>query len=162
MLKSLTTSLLFIFASSVFSQPDKIKIKKDDNSLYFFQVGTSSDTISSGKNDIFYFKLSKDKRCATRVEVENGQLLKLNDTTLKLIYIPHLNYLHNFADSIFINEEKNSKGLSRYEQMTIEKCSIYKSMINGTNSSPNSRAITIRFIENFDNKAVLSNAFYYR
>src|SRR5688572_20923809 len=37
--------------------PDKITVKKED-AFYFFQAGKKTDTISAGKNDRFYLKMS--------------------------------------------------------------------------------------------------------
>jgi hypothetical protein len=138
--------------------PEKIKVRKFESDFYFFQKGTVSDTISAGLNEIFYMKISKDKRCDTRIEIENGQLLKAgNDTTFRLKHMVNLNYLHLFKDSVIVRDESNAK-----DKKVAEKCSHYKSLINGSNSTSFPNVITIRFINTNDEKVFLINRFYYK
>lgn len=147
--------LLFSLNSSIFSQiPDKIKVKKED-SFFFFQIGQKTDTISAGKNDLFYLKITGKLGCNTRIEIENGRLLKTkNDTIYQLKNIPNLQYEHYFQDSTFV-ANKNRPGEIN------DNCRKFITHINGANEA---KGNTVKIIfYNINSKDVLlSNTFYYK
>lgn len=153
---------MLIYITGYSQTPDKIRIRKLDSDFYFFQVGTASDTIGFNKNDIFYMKISANNGCRTRIEIENGQLLKAgNDSTFRLKHLVNLNYLHQFTDTAIVEEEK-MQGATVSRKKTISKCAIYKVMINGMNTSSNPNLIIIRFINTENEKVILENSFYYK
>lgn len=133
--------------------PEKIKIKKEDG-LYFFQVGQKSDTISAGKNDLFYLRLIGVTGCTTRIEIENGRLFKTaNDTVFQLKNVPNLQYEHYFQDTTWV-ANKPFKGNN--------KCHKFISHINGANETSASHTIKIIFYNLYSKEAILSNTFYYK
>jgi hypothetical protein len=160
--KSVKNSIYFLFFlisyGLVAQSPEKIKVRKFESEFYFFQKGESADTISSGKHDVFYMKITNNSGCNTRIEVENGQLLKDgNDTTFRLKHMVNMNYVHLFKDSSNVRESGNTT-----TKKVKEKCTNYTSLINGSNSSPDPNIITIRFINIPDEKTYLINRFYYK
>jgi hypothetical protein len=148
--------LLFLIISlySGAQTPDKIKVKKEDE-FYFFQKGSKSDSISQGKNDLFYLKITGETRCQTRIEVVNGRLYKTaNDTIFLLKRNPNLQYEHYFSDSIFV--AKHPKG-----QTKPENCFKFVTHINGAQEG-DGNTITIHFYNIETRKTLLTNKFYYK
>jgi len=147
--------LSFIFFPLFFfSQTEKIRIKKED-SFYFFQLGQKSDTISPNKNDLFYLKMTGKLGCNTRIEIENGRLLKTkNDTVYQLKNIPNLQYEHYFQDSTFV-ANKNKPGA------TNDNCRKFITHINGANEAKGNTVKIVFYNVNSKN-VVLSNTFYYK
>jgi hypothetical protein len=138
----------------LFSQTEKIKIKKEDN-FYFFQIGQRSDSISLNKNDLFYLKMTGKLGCNTRIEIENGRLMRTkNDTVFQLKNIPNLQYEHYFQDSTFV-ANKNKPGEIN------DNCRKFITHINGANEAKGSTVKVIFY--NVNSKDVLlSNTFYFK
>jgi len=156
--------LLFILPLTIVAQNnlDKIKIKKEDYSLYFFQKGIKSDTITSQKNNLFVLKIGVSRRCNALIEVENGRLIPTNnDSIYQLSYMPHLNYRHFFKDSISSAEAYKTKNSSS-KKPNISPCSIFKTEINGSNNTGQSKQINITIKNKSNDSLYLSNKFYYR
>jgi hypothetical protein len=148
--------LLLGYSVSFFSQtPDKIKIKKEDE-FFFFQAGKKTDTISPGKGDLFYLKLTGQKRCDYHIEVENGQLLKTgNDSLFRLVKIQNFKYLHYFVDSVMVSKD-------RFAKQVTEKCFKYKTFVNGAHNADPKNRIYIRIFNVTTGDTLLTNKFYYR
>ncbi len=145
-----------------YSQIDKIKIKKEDYSLYFFQKGIKSDTITSQKNNLFVLKIGVSRRCNALIEVENGRLIPTNnDSIYQLSYMPHLNYRHFFKDSLSSSEAYKTKNSSS-KKPNISPCSNFKTEINGSNNTDQSKQINITIKNKSNDSLYLSNKFYYR
>jgi hypothetical protein len=141
---------------------EKIKVRRSENDIYLFQKGEKSDTVSNGRHDLFFMIVPKHLRCETRIEIENGQLLKAgNDTTYRLKHLSNLNYLHQFNDSTVLVEVAPN-GFKQSAKKVIEKCSLYTVLINGSNTSADASVITIRVINITNDKVILSNRFYYK
>jgi hypothetical protein len=138
----------------IFAQTDKIKIKKEDN-FYFFQLGQKSDTIISGKNDLFYLKMTGKTGCNTHIEIENGRFMKTkNDTIFQLKNIPNLQYLHYFQDSTFVAHKSKPGEVN-------DNCHKFITHINGANEA---RATIVKVVFfNVNSKDVLlSNTFFFK
>ncbi len=149
----LLLSLIFI-PFLVFCQTEKIKIKKED-SFFFFQTGQKSDTISLNKNDLFYLKMTGKTGCNTRIEIENGRLMRTkNDTVFQLKNVPHLQYEHYFQDSTFV-ANKSKPGVVN------DNCHKFITHINGANEAKGN-VIKIIFYNVNTKDALLSNTFYYK
>lgn len=145
---------LILNQSTIGQNLKKIKIKKEDR-LYFFQVGPKSDTISTNKNDLFYLRITGNLGCTSRIEVENGRLMKTkNDTTFQLKYIPNLQYEHYFQDSTFNASKPNNASANT-------NCHKFITHINGANENKgNIIKVTIYNIQSKD--VLLNNTYYYR
>lgn len=84
---------IFLFTTlKSFSQQEKIKIRKQNDQLIFFQKGIQSDTILKNKNDLFCLVIP-DTLVNLTISIENGNFQKTkNDSIVKLIYIPGIKY----------------------------------------------------------------------
>ena len=148
--------LFFILISSLFQAqtPDKIKIQKED-AVYFFQVGTKSDTISANKNDLFYLKFNGALRCNARIEVINGRLYRTaNDSIFQIKRSTNIQYEHYFMDSVFVANKANPKD-------KIKNCRKFVSHINGAIDG-DGHTITIQIYNPNSRETLLNNTFYYR
>lgn len=146
---------LILIPTFIFSQvPEKIKIKKED-SFYFFQIGQKSDTITQGKNDLFYLKMTGGIGCTSRIEIENGRLMKTkNDTIFLLKNVPHLQYEHYFQDTTFIaNKPKTGE--------TNNNCRKFITHINGANENKGN-VVKIVIYKINTKEVLLTNTFYYK
>jgi hypothetical protein len=154
------TTFIFIFLQPyIFSQNEKIKIKKEDYSLYFFQKGNKTDTISKTKGDLFYLKAGLSRRSDLLIEIENGKLLPLiNDTIMQLVLMPGMNYRHRFSTNSSSNmiSEKNK---SADKPLPF---SVFKTEVNGASVNQNPSQITIRFTNLRGDSILLKNIFFYR
>ncbi len=148
--------ILFLIPVFCFSQtPDKIKIKKED-SFFFFQIGQKSDTLSLNKSDLFYLKFTGKIGCNTRIDIENGRLMKTkNDTIFQLKNIPNLQYQHYFQDSTFV-AHTNKPG------QVNDNCHKFITHINGANEGSTSHTIKIVMYNVNTKDVILSNTFYYK
>jgi len=154
---------VMLSAGGAFAQksPEKIKIKKQDSAFFFFQVGKQADTISEGKGDLFYLKLSEENRCHVRISIQNGQLKRMDsDTLFKLIRITNINYTHFFADSTGTKETKKNNLVKK--EKVVKRCFKFVTGPDGAGNFGNPFLITIRFYDRKTNKLLLTNNFYYR
>ena len=118
-------------------------------------MGQKSDTISAGKNDLFYLKMTGKTGCNTRIEIENGRLFKTkNDTVYQLKNAPHLQYEHHFQDSTFV-AHSNKPG------QVNDNCHKFITHINGANEK-DGKAIRIQFYNVNTKESLLLNTFYYK
>ncbi|MDO9000134.1 MAG: hypothetical protein Q7W45_10245 [Bacteroidota bacterium] len=145
-------SYLFIFATTTAQTPDKIKFQKNSSLIYFFQKGTSKDSVIKNSSDLFYLVIPDSLKKHVVVYVENGKLIKTaNDSIVKLNYMQGLKYESQFV----INElpvEANSKSLKKKFEMI--------SLINGA-SSYSKNKILIQIINKKEEKVVVENIFFY-
>ncbi len=155
---------IFIFIGSFFkaqSQPDKIKIKKEDYSIYFFNQGKKSDTINSN-NNTFVLKLGVSRRCNTFIEIENGKLIETkNDSLFKLMYMPGMNYRHLYRDTV-VTELPAKSTIAPAKTRIYQKCGLFTTQVNGSSGNPQSKTIVIKF-KSFQNDTIyLSNKYYFK
>lgn len=154
--------LFFIFFFLVctfchYSQNEKITIKKEDYSLFFFKSGIKSDTIRANDNT-FFLKTGKNRRCDLLIEIENGKLSPYKgDSLYQLVRMPGMNYRHRFVcHSVQNAGKKHTK-----TQETLSIAGELKTEVNGA-SSGNPSLITIQFTNQRGDSLLLKNNFYYR
>lgn len=137
--------VLFYVMPALAQNPNKIKIKKQDNLVYFYQKGTKSDTITSQSNNLFYFILSDTLKYSTRLFIDNGTFIKTkNDSVIQFIFMPGLKY-----------EAKYTKDkLMAFKQFK------FKSLINGATSYDKNQ-IVIQVISNLQDNPLIENKFYF-
>ena len=140
--------LIFLcFSWFIYSQkPTPIKVKKQNNIVYFYQKGNKTDTITKQKNNLFYFILNDSLKQSTRIFIDNGRFIATkNDSIIQFIFMPNLKYEAKFN----IKDTLNKK---HYH---------FVSLINGaTNSTKNE--ITIKVISTKHDTPLIENTFYYR
>lgn len=140
---------LFIYlciSSACFSQTvEKIKIRKDHKTLYFFQKGKASDTISPGLHDLFYINVSDTLKNDITFWIENAQLQSHSaDTLLKIKYIPGLRYEAYYA-------RKDSAG-TKYH---------WSNFVNGAATIEKNK-IRIQIFDRKDHELLLENNFVFK
>lgn len=125
---------LFIFISFCSQAQYALKVKKEDNRLLFFQVGTKNDTIIKNKTDLFFIKLPDSLKQNIQLFLKNGQFIKTdNDSVYRLVPILGMKYSHSKHDTIF------------------------NTLLEG--SCPPSKTITVAFINNLNQRCILKNIF---
>lgn len=96
-----TVLLLFLLSFNLKAQ-EKIKIKREDNSFLFYQMGIKSDTIKKNKQDMFYIHLPDSAKHNISIFVNNGYFKPTNTTNqYQLVFINGMKYSHTKPDSIF-------------------------------------------------------------
>jgi hypothetical protein len=132
-----------VFASISYSQPTtKIKVKKQNDIVYFYQKDLKTDTILIHKNNLFYFVLNDTLKQNTQILIDNGKLVSTkNDSIIEFVFMPGLKY-----ESKFLKENKQLK---------------FVSLINGTTSF-NKNEITIKVVSNTQDNPLIENKFYYK
>lgn len=152
--------MLFI-ASGGYSQPDKIKIKKEDYSIYFFNSGKKTDTIQN-TNNTFVLKLGVSRRCNTFIEIENGKLVETeSDSLFKLMYMPGMNYRHLYRDTV-VTELAAKSAMAPAKTRIYQKCGLFTTQVNGSSGNAQNRTISIKF-KSFQNDTIyLSNKYYFK
>lgn len=157
--------LLLVFTQQLLvaqELPEKIKIKKEDYSIYFFQQGVKLDTISNASGNLFILKIGISRRCNALIEIENGRLVATkNDSIYKLTYTPYINYLHRFRDSTSVSDQVQHHN-SDTKKKVVQSCSVFKTEINGSGNASLSKFITIRIKNNANDSLYLNNKYYYR
>jgi hypothetical protein len=136
---------LFYFNSIYSQSATKIKVKKQNYLVYFYQKGIKSDTITALKNNLFYFVLSDSLKFSTKLLLENASYVKTdNDSIIKLIFMPGLKYEAKFTiDSI---NNKHCK---------------FESLINGTTTFDKNK-ILIQVMSAFKDEPLIENKFYFK
>lgn len=96
--------VLLFFLGITFSSlaQSKIKIKREDNRLLFFQLVNKNDTLIKNKTDLFLIHIPDSIKKQAQLFVTNGQFVKMeNDSVFKLKYVSGMKYSHNKPDSVF-------------------------------------------------------------
>lgn len=156
--------LIFVLLPFAFVAQDytKLKVKKQNQYFYFFQLSNPGDTVSDNENDLFFMKISREKRCSTRIEVQNGQLQRSqSDTIFKLVYLRNMNYRHFFTDSI-PNEQKSKHQKKSADKKNPGNCIQYKTEVNGANNGSDSQLIIVKFVNALNDSVYITNKFYYK
>ena len=135
--------LQFVFAPISYSQETtKIKVKKQNDIVYFYQKDLKTDTILKHKNNLFYFVLNDTLKHNTQILIDNGKFVSTeNDSIIEFVFMPGLKY-----ESKFLKENGQLK---------------FVSLINGTTSF-NKNEITIKIISNTQDNPLIENKFYYK
>jgi hypothetical protein len=129
-----------------------IKVRKINNSFFFFQKGNSNDSIISNSTNEFYLLVNDSLKKHLVVHVENGQLLSTsNDSLVKLNYMKALKY------ECFYSELKNSGPASSDKKRDFK----FETLINGV-STFTDKKIRIKIFDKRYDKLLLENIFYYR
>ena len=153
-MKNLFPKLLFIFSccvayKSASQTVDKLKFKKENSLIYFFQKGSKSDSISKSVHNLFYLVVPDSLKHQISIQVENGQLQKTaNDSIVRLSYLKGIKY-----ESVYTRKETNgfdSKPAKGYE---------FKTMINGLAEMP-ADSILVQFYFKKGNGLILANKFF--
>jgi hypothetical protein len=80
-----------------------VKVKKEDNRLLFFQVGTKADTIVKNKSDKFVLHFPDSLKNNISVFLSNGQLVKTESDSIYLFRpVPGMKYSHSKPDTAFV------------------------------------------------------------
>ena len=129
--------------------PQKIRVKKQNEQVYFYQKGNKTDTITKTSGNTFYLTVSDAMKSDISIFVENGQLLKTsNDSLYTFKYIKGMSY-----ESVFKNSEE---GIQNQKQKFE-----YKVLVNGvTTESPNT--VIIRLKEKEEPGFIIENRFYFK
>lgn len=156
--------LIIFFSFSIKAQEihEKIKIKKSDYSIYFFQTGKATDTISSSSNNTFFLKSGNARKCKSVIEVYNGRLSEIKkDSLYELSYMPGMNYRHLFKDSLIVTENpKNS--FTPAKTKVVSPCSYFKTEVNGSGNAYGEKTILIKIVSASGDSTFLTNKYYYR
>ncbi|MCD6019599.1 MAG: hypothetical protein K0S53_2720 [Bacteroidetes bacterium] len=125
--------ILLLFSLSLKAQYT-VKIKREDNRLLFFQIGSKTDTIIRNKSDLFLLKLPDSLKNSIQIFLKNGQFIATNkDSVYRLRPLPGMKYSHSKPDSVF------------------------QTLLEG-NCSP-SNIITVEFINTLTRRRILQNNF---
>jgi hypothetical protein len=140
---------LLIKSGNSFSQTsEKLKFKKDNSLVYFFQTGSKSDTVFKSANNRFYLSVPDSLKLSISIQVENAQLISESDSIVKLNYIPGIKY-----ESLYIQIKNHSSKIQKQYE--------FKTLVNGTSGYKRDR-ILIRLIDRRENSLILENEFFYR
>ncbi|MGZ4090654.1 MAG: hypothetical protein ACXVNO_08030 [Bacteroidia bacterium] len=141
---------MFFTYSFVSAQvPQKIKVKKQKDQVYFYQKGNKTDTITRTSGNMFYLIVSEAMKGDISVFIENGQLLKTsNDSLYTFKYVKGISY-----ECVF----KNAGEGTQNQKPKFE----YKVLVNGvTQEAPNT--VVIRLKEKDEPGFFIENRFYYK
>lgn len=137
---------LFFFLSTFSQTTTFIKVKKQNELVYFYQKGVKSDTITVQNNNLFYFVLNDSLKLSTQLLLENATCVKTdNDSIIKIIFMPGLKY-----------EAKYTKG--KFETSKELK---FVSLINGTTSFDKNQ-ILIQVVATLKDEPLIENKFYFK
>ncbi|MDX2173336.1 MAG: hypothetical protein SFY56_09460 [Bacteroidota bacterium] len=137
---------LFYFLPAFSQTTTVIKVKKQNELVYFYQKGIKSDTLSVLKNNLFYFVLNDSLKLSTQLLLENATCVKTdNDSIIKIIFMPGLKYEAKYTKDKF----DTSKGLK------------FVSLINGTTTFDKNQ-ILIQVVSTLKNEPLIENKFYYK
>lgn len=125
----------------------KIRFKKEQGFIYFFQKDQYSDTIKTGKGEVFYLIVPDSIKPFISIQVDNAQLLKTeNDSLVKINYVKGFNY-----ESLFIASEPDKRKRKNFE---------FRTLVNGVSAVAPDR-IEIKFIDKREKNVLLKNMFYF-
>ncbi len=129
---------------------EKIKFKKQNSLLYFFQKGTQSDTIVKNKNDLFYLVVPDTLKDKIVIFVDNGQLLSTpNDSIVKLNFVMGFNY-----ESFFLPEEQRALTTHAKKQFH------FKTLVNGTSLQP-INSVRFKIVSKNEGTVIIENVFFF-
>ncbi len=150
--------LLTVFSANA-QQPQKIRLKKEQSTVYFFQKGIKSDTIIKGGSDLFYLVVPDSLKPLLSILVENGRLVATaNDSLVQFEFLKGLSYEGMYVPK---DHESDQPGLSAAKDKHVPR--VLKSLINGTApTGGDEKKIRIRLLNRKEDKTLIENYFYYR
>ena len=111
---------VFFVLNSIGQNPISIKVKKQNDIVFFYQKGAKSDTITKQKNNLFYFILNDSLKKSISISIDNGRFISTkNDSIIEFKFMPNLKYEAKFI-------EENTSAL-------VKKIK-FMSLINGSTS----------------------------
>lgn len=147
---SISILFLLILNASPAQSVEKIKFKKQNSLLYFFQKGAKSDTIVKNKSDLFYLVVPDTLKDKIIIFVDNGQLLPTpNDSIVKLNFVRGFNY-----ESLFLPEEQSAAGADKKKQFH------FKTLVNGTSLQP-INSVRFKIVNKKEDGVIIENVFFY-
>ncbi len=159
-MKQLLFFFALLFSFCLTAQPTQvIKVKKNDDNLYFFQKGKSTDTISKNKGDLFYLLPKTRLKKILIIHIENAQLLRTdNDSLFRVNYVKGISY-----ECVYEKSYNLEKGENEYNAKDLEKKAVYsfKCQINGV-ATENKNKIVFRLKVKNEVNPFLENVFYYK
>ena len=138
---------VFFVLNGICQNPIFIKVKKQNDIVFFYQKGIKNDTITNQKNNLFYFILNDSLKKSISISIDNGRFISTkNDSIIEFKFMPNLKYEAKFI-------EENTTALIKKLKFT--------SLINGSTSF-NKNEIKIKIISTKQNKPLIENVFYYK
>lgn len=140
----------FVFSNCSSAQnEEKIRFKKEQGFVYFFQKGQYRDTLQKNQGDVFYLIVPDSLKPYLSIQVDNAQLLKTeNDSLVSVNYVKGFNY-----ESLYIAIEPAAK------TKTKQKAFEFKTLVNGVSMVQTNR-IEIKFLDKREKSVLLKNTFY--
>ncbi len=124
-----------------------IKVKKQNDIVFFYQKGTKSDTVTHQKNNLFYFILNDSLKRSVSISIDNGRFISTkNDSIIEFKFMPNLKYEAKFI-------EENTPALLKKLK--------FVSLINGSTTF-NKNEIVIKIYSTKQDKPLIENVFYYK
>ncbi len=146
-------------ATSAQNKPTVFKVKKANESFYFFQKGNAKDTISKNSGDLFYLIIKDKLKKILYIHIDNGQLLKTdNDSVFRVNYIKGIKY-ECFFEKILAEGPDEFPGKKNDQEKNITYN--FKCMINGVSNEEKNK-IVFRFKVKDEALPFLENKFFYK
>lgn len=147
---SISILFLLILNASSAQSVEKIKFKKQNSLLYFYQKGPKSDTIVKNKSDLFYLVVPDTLKDKIVIFVDNGQFISTpNDSIVKLNFVPGFNY-----ESFFLPEEQRALTTHAKKQFH------FKTLVNGTSLQP-INGVRFKIVNKKEDAVIIENVFFY-
>ncbi len=138
---------VFFVLNSIGQNPISIKVKKQNDIVFFYQKGAKSDTITKQKNNLFYFILNDSLKKSISISIDNGRFISTkNDSIIEFKFMPSLKYEAKFI-------EENTTALLKKLK--------FVSLINGSTTF-NKNEIVIKINSTKQDKPLIENMFYYK
>ncbi len=127
----------------------KVKIRTQDQ-IYFFKIGEGKDSlVTKNKTDLFYYKISDNKKPSIALHIYNATFQKTNqENVFKLIHTPGMKYRLIFTEAN--TESKPAKKTPSYKEQ-IE--------VDGTTDL---KEIKIELFDLKSERVLLTNNFVYK
>ncbi len=156
-MKKINFLFLLILSTATYAQKkDKIVVKQQ-NQVFFYRTGEFPDSIiKKNESDLFFLKMSDDKKASLEIRLKNATFLRTTDEFLyKLVYTPGMRYRCIYPVAEVATGQKNyflKKGEQLPDKINIE--------VDGANED-GSKEIVIQLIDIKTEKVLLSNTFIY-
>lgn len=156
-MKKISFLFLLIFSTATYAQKkEKIVVKQQDQ-VFFYRTGEFPDSIiKKNESDLFFLKMSEDKKATLEIRLKNATFLRTTDEFLfKLAYTPGMRYRCIYPVAEVASGQKNYN-LKKGEQLP-NKINI---QVDGANED-GSKEIVIQLVDIKTEKVLLSNTFIY-
>lgn len=138
-----------------------IKYYKPHNTLYFFQKGTKSDTISDKEHRLFYLIVPDSIKDKLLIQTYNAQIKTTsNDSIVEIIFLPGLKYESRYE--VTYDHEISPPARKKSDEKFLPKKKRYSlvTLIDGVSSRAGNK-ITIVLVNKKTNSEILRNDFFY-